>query len=72
MDHQGRERDLVREFIDDEYLAFPVAPHDDMLDCMARILDPALGAVFPRAENSPLPQESVQGIMDYDIFTGGM
>ncbi|SME88342.1 hypothetical protein [Desulfovibrio gilichinskyi] len=71
MDHQGRERDLVREFIDDEYLAFPVAPHDDMLDCMARILDPALGAVFPRAGNCVQPQESVQGIMDYDIFTGG-
>ena len=27
-------------------LAFPVAPHDDMLDCMARILDPALGCCF--------------------------
>ena len=70
MDHQGRERDLVREFIDDEYLAFPVAPHDDMLDCLARILDPALGAVFPKARHVLEQQEDMQGLMDYDIFTG--
>lgn len=46
-DSEGATRDLVKEFINDEYLAFPVAPHDDMLDCFARILDPTLGADFP-------------------------
>ena len=71
LDHQGRERDMVREFIDDEYLAFPVSAHDDMLDCMARILDPALGAVFPRAASVFTQSESMQGLMDYDIFSGG-
>lgn len=74
MDHEGRQRDLVREFIDDEYLAFPVAPHDDMLDCMARILDPALGACFPLVPGSVhdgYSGDSMQGIMDYDVF-GGM
>ncbi|WP_415716978.1 hypothetical protein [Maridesulfovibrio sp.] len=70
MDHQGRERDLVREFVDDEFLAFPVAAHDDMLDCMARILDPALGAVFPKEQHVLEQQENMQGLMDYDIFTG--
>lgn len=46
-DAEGRARDFTREFVDEEYLAFPVAGHDDMLDCMARIVDPDLGARFP-------------------------
>jgi len=37
-----RNRDLVREFLDDEYALFPYGAHDDMLDCLARILDEAL------------------------------
>lgn len=47
---EGRLVDLVDEFIEDEYVAFPVAQHDDMLDCKARIVDPALGAEFPETE----------------------
>lgn len=48
VDYEGRSRDLVQDFMDDEYLAFPVCVHDDMLDCLARILDPTLGAEFPK------------------------
>uniref|UniRef100_B8DK98 Phage uncharacterized protein-like protein n=1 Tax=Nitratidesulfovibrio vulgaris (strain DSM 19637 / Miyazaki F) TaxID=883 RepID=B8DK98_NITV9 len=47
VDAEGKRRDLAREFVDEEYLAFPVSRHDDMLDCLARILDPDLGAEFP-------------------------
>lgn len=39
--------DLTEDFYKQEYLTFPVSSHDDMLDCLARILEPALGAVFP-------------------------
>lgn len=46
--YEGVTEDLVQVFINDEYLAFPFAAHDDMLDCMARILDEKLGANFPR------------------------
>ncbi len=49
-DAAGRSRDLVQDFVTDEYTAFPVAKHDDMLDALARILDPALGAVFPTGD----------------------
>ena len=49
VDCERRVRDLTRDFVDQEYKAFPVAAHDDMLDCLARILDPELGAVFPRS-----------------------
>lgn len=56
IDHEARVIDLVQSFIDDEYSAFPVSTHDDMLDCMARILDPTLGAVFPKIEDKA-PEE---------------
>jgi predicted phage terminase large subunit-like protein len=49
IDYERRERDMVHEFIRQEYLHFPVAGHDDMLDALARIADPDLGAVFPLA-----------------------
>ncbi len=38
--YEGDTRDLVHDFIEDEYLAFPVAVHDDMLDALARIAEP--------------------------------
>ena len=55
VDCEGTTRDYVQTFNSDEYLAFPVCVHDDMLDCRARILDPALGAEFPK-EQKPKPQ----------------
>jgi hypothetical protein len=48
-DYQGKTQDLVDIFLNQEYDAFPVPVHDDMLDCMARILDEDLGATFPQA-----------------------
>jgi phage terminase large subunit-like protein len=53
IDYEGRFLDFVQVFIDNEFSAFPVCIHDDMLDCMARILDPTLGAIFPK----PAPKE---------------
>jgi predicted phage terminase large subunit-like protein len=53
VDYELTSRDYVRLFIDDEYLSFPVCVHDDMLDCLARILDPVLGAQFPELREPP-------------------
>ena len=51
--------ELVRDFIEEEYAPFPVGRHDDMIDCLARIVDPKLNAVFPRSDEDswlkPLP-----------------
>lgn len=47
VDAQGRTADLGDIFLQDEFTEFPVARHDDMLDCLARIVDQGLGAVFP-------------------------
>lgn len=56
VDYEGRMQDFVRLFITDEYLAFPVCVHDDMMDDVARILDPDLNAQFPKAEK-PKPRD---------------
>jgi hypothetical protein len=55
-DYEGKTHDFVAEFLTDEYTAFPVSIHDDMLDCMARIVDPDLGASFPTAAATMAPQ----------------
>ena len=43
--HNGEVRDLVQDFIEQEYAAFPVGKHDDMIDCLARLID--LNYQFP-------------------------
>ncbi len=57
--------DLTNDFYRQEYLTFPVSSHDDMLDCLSRIVDPALCAVFPMQSGSvlhtaSLPRRAVQ------------
>lgn len=44
---EGEVRDLVHDFIEDEYCAFPVPLHDDMLDCMARITEEEMKLKWP-------------------------
>ena len=52
--YEGEFLDLVQVFINTEYLAFPLATHDDMLDALARINDPAMRikCPVPRQGNS--------------------
>lgn len=51
--------DQVRDFTEEEYAPFPVGRHDDMIDCLARIVEKDLQATFPRSDgdawNKPLP-----------------
>ena len=49
-DRTGKVRDLVGEFINDEYLIFPSPRHDDMLDCLSRIVDGKIQNIIPRAK----------------------
>lgn len=48
-DYEGRTVDLVKAFINEEFIAFPVCVHDDMLDGISRIKD--LRIVFPKPED---------------------
>lgn len=49
-DFEGIPRDLVSDFVEQEYAAFPVGIHDDMLDALARIAEPEMPLVWPIAE----------------------
>jgi predicted phage terminase large subunit-like protein len=55
VDVEGKARDLVREFLDDEYGAFPVAVHDDILDCLSRVKDPETNVKYPEIIDIPQP-----------------
>ena len=48
VDATGAHREMVKEFIEEEFVPFPVCKHDDMLDCLARIKEADLGATYPQ------------------------
>jgi len=54
MDSEGRTHNATDEFVTEEFLAFPVSTHDDMLDVKSRLLDPDFKAVFPAASSDLL------------------
>lgn len=56
-DWQREVRNLVNDFIEEEYCAFPIGTHDDMMDCLARIAEPDLRLSWPKEKkNSHLPK----------------
>lgn len=57
-DWQANVRDLTYDFVEEEYAAFPVGLHDDLLDSLARICEPDLQLVWPKEEKpeyEPVP-----------------
>lgn len=48
-DWEGKAVNLTKTFIREEYTAFPVCKHDDVLDCKATILD-LPGVVWPKPQ----------------------
>ena len=54
--YEGRNEDLVNIFVEEEYEAFPILGHDDMLDSLARIEDEDMDIVYPRPTD-PLPSD---------------
>ncbi len=48
---EKKTEDLVQVFIEEEYKPFPVPNHDDMLDALARIVDPNLPTEWPELED---------------------
>lgn len=56
-DWERKTRDLVHDYIEDEYVAFPNGGHDDMMDCLARIAEPDMPLAWPRTEGSEMDFE---------------
>lgn len=52
--------DQVRAFVEEEYLAFPVGLHDDMLDALARICEPEWALTWPKEEPYRAPAREPQ------------
>lgn len=68
-DVAGERVDLIKRFIDDEYVTFPVGRFDDMFDCLARIDEPSLTLPWPSAdekqvESSPAWQ-AIDAVVGY-------
>lgn len=63
----GRIHDLIKDFIDDEYLTYPNSKHDDMLDPLADILDKKVAELmaWPETQES---QDEGDYAMDNEIF----
>lgn len=59
-DYERRTRDLVRDFIEEEYAPFPVGQHDDMLDSLARIEEPELPLLWPMPVEDDKPERYKQ------------
>ena len=49
-DYEKISRDLVRDFVEDEYMAFPVGAHDDVFDMFSRIAEPDMPLEWPKVE----------------------
>ena len=67
-DYEGKRYDFVEAFVEDEYLAFPVCLHDDVLDALSRLFDlfPD-GLPWPSRQHDREPQAEVA----YDPFAHG-
>ena len=52
--YEGRQVDLVSTFIEEEFAAFPVSIHDDMLDALARIDDPDFPVIWPKGADDKI------------------
>lgn len=50
VDYEGIMRELVGVFVDEEYRAFPVGLHDDIMDALARMLDEDMSLTWPQGE----------------------
>ena len=56
VNREGVNENLTQVFIDEEYRAFPVAAHDDLLDALSRIEDPDFPMKPPGAKRHGRPQ----------------
>lgn len=65
--YDGKTNDLVHDFIEQEFLGFPVGIHDDMLDALARLLEPDLPLLWP-ARKKKSGSGSKKGYNNWEDF----
>jgi len=65
-DYEGKARDLIQDYIEQEFVAFPVPLHDDMLDGLARITENE-GRQLNSDKKIPLFLQWPEAQLDYDL-----
>lgn len=61
-DHTEEEHDLTQVFVKSEYMSFPASRHDDMIDALARVVDPEFKTVFPQSAEEERMERQQQSI----------
>lgn len=69
-DYQKNTRDLVYDFIQEEYKPFPVPMHDDMMDSLARLLEPNLTLTWPKEAAPQYQQQPFTGEVSQQGWMG--
>jgi len=54
-DAEGQQKDLIKVFVEDEYMMFDASKHDDMLDSLSRIAEPKVDLPWPNKMVSGAP-----------------
>jgi len=60
----GKDYDVVKDFIEQEYVTFPVGRFDDFFDCLARMAEPGLTLPFPDEEEIDPRVARTWGVLD--------
>ena len=60
---ENKAADFIHQLINDEYVNFPSASHDDMMDCISRICDENMNVVFPKIVP---PKQIIERQIEYD------
>lgn len=70
IDYQKKQQDLIIQFVHGEYVKFPflVGGHDDIFDCMARIIDKDMKVIAPEPHYEWDDGMSSQPDSDYDVL----
>jgi predicted phage terminase large subunit-like protein len=63
----GKTKDMVKVFIEEEFRAFPVPVHDDLLDSLARICEPDHPLFWPRDSKMELGGQEKIGKVNQEI-----
>lgn len=67
--HDGVTRELINDFVEKELLAFPVGKHDDMLDSLARLVEPELSLTWPSQDEEYKPRRYEKKVQSGSVWT---
>lgn len=64
---EGRNVDMLKSFLEEEYELYPFSKHDDGLDCMSRIADLETGILFTKPDKVKVRKQP-KDPSQYDVY----